>query len=127
MPPPVNSTFIQKSIIDLVIGIYFGMRNPLPTLICLPEIILERPGFYLKFAGVYGSVFGAITTLVSIGYTIKHATRIVKNIIKKKKQRSLNSEENKFINDVAKDTKKSKKPTKRSILSFITRRTKNQS
>jgi len=122
MSVPFTLDNYQKVIMNFITSTYFGMSNPLPTIVCLPGVIAENPKMYIQLVGTYGSILGAITTLVGIGYTIKYATRLVKKIIKKKKHRTLKSNENNFINDVAKDAKKTKIVTKKNITKFIQKR-----
>jgi hypothetical protein len=126
MGPPFNLTPGEKNISNFIIGTYFGMKNPLPTIVCLPGIIAENPKVYLQLISVYGSIFGAISSLVAIGYTMKYSISFIKKLIKKKKHRPLKPVESKFINDVAKDTKNTKKVTKKNITAFIQRRTKTR-
>jgi len=126
MGPPFNLTPVQKNISDFIISTYFGMKNPLPTIICSPGVIAENPKVYLQLISVYGSIFGAITSLVALGYSIKYSITFIKKIIKKKKHRPLKPLENKFINDVAKDTKHNKKVTKKNITKFVERRSKGK-
>jgi hypothetical protein len=126
MPPPTNLKFIDKTILNFIIGTYFGIKNPLPTLVCLPGLIAGNPKVYLQLVGTYGAVLGAITSLVALGYTIRYATRIVKKIIQKKKHRPLKPVENKFIARVAKDSKHTKKVTKKNLRKFLPKLTPKQ-
>ena len=125
MPPPVNLGFVEKTVLNFIISTYFGMKNPLPIFICLPGLVLNNPSVYLKLIGVYGSIIGAITTLVALGYTVKYATIIVKKIIKRKKHKPLTPVEIKFIDDVAKDAKNAKKDKFKNVKKFVKRRTGN--
>ena len=126
MSPPTTLSFIQRSIFDLIGGMYFGATNPLPTLICLPGIILENPKLYIKFASIYGSIFGAVSTLVTLGFTLRYSIKLIKKFIAKRKHRKLTTAENKLITSIGMDTKKHKKVSKRNILHFLKRKLKRK-
>ena len=126
MGNPFSLRFIDKTILNFIISTYFGIKNPLPTLVCLPGLIAGNPKVYLQLVATYGSVLGAITSLVALGYTIRYATRIVKKIIQKIKHRPLKPVENKFIGRVAKDAKHTKKVTKKNLRKFLPKLTPKQ-
>jgi hypothetical protein len=92
----------------------------------LPGIILENPKKYIKFASIYGSIFGAISTLVAIGFTLKYAIKVVKRMIAKRKHRKLTTVENNLITKISMDTKKHKKVSKTNILNFLKRKLKRK-
>jgi len=114
---PVKVSFTEKKIVELIHGLFFGLNNPVSTVVCLPGIIIENPKHMLALVTTYSSILGAITTLVAMGYTVKYAIRIVKKIIRKIKHRKVKPNESKLINELAKNNKNVK--TKFDIINFV--------
>jgi hypothetical protein len=114
---PVKVSFTEKKIVEFIHGLFFGLNNPLSITICLPGIIMENPKHMLALLTTYSSILGALTTLIAMGYTVKYAIRIVKNVIRKIKHRKVKPNESKIINKLSKNVKKIK--NKSDLINFV--------
>ena len=124
MPPPTTLSTSERNILAFITLSFFGARNPIVALVGIHGVIFENPRVNLQLAETYGAIFGALTTLVAIGHTLKYAIRIVKKVIQRKKHRSLKTVEVKAINEIANDTKHGKKVTEKNVMKFVHKRTR---